>query len=152
MSAKRHLARFPFAVLALVVAFAATFAACGGSDDANTATATARPAAATLLSPKAYRDALAANPGAFVVNVHTPYEGEIAGTSAFVPFDRVTELAATLPADKSAPLYIYCRSGRMSADAMPALQALGYTKVIDLKGGMNAWRDAGLEIVTKPGS
>ena len=38
----------------------------------------------------------------------------------------------------------------MSAEALPALQALGYTNVVDLKGGMNAWRDAGLEIVQKP--
>lgn len=133
--------------LMLVLALAATFVACGGSGGNSPATA----AGVTLLSPAAYRDALAADPAAFVVNVHTPYEGELARTSAFVAFDRVNELAATLPADKSAPLYIYCRSGRMTEEATPALQALGYTNIIDLKGGMNAWREAGLEIVTKPG-
>ena len=150
MTANRHLSRASVAGLGLLAALAAILAACGGSG--GSATATAKPSGVTILSPVAYRDALAAGPNAFVVNVHTPYEGELPGTSAFVAFDRINEGAADLPADKSAPLYIYCRSGRMSAEATPALQALGYTNIIDLKGGMNAWRDAGLEILEKPAS
>ena len=148
MIGSRHLTRASVAGLGVLFALASIFAACGGSNGG--ATATALPSGFTLLSPTAYRDALAADAGAFVVNVHTPYEGEIARTSAFLAFDRIREGAVDLPADKSAPLYIYCRSGRMSAEALPALQALGYTNVVDLKGGMNAWRDAGLEIVQKP--
>ena len=82
------------------------------------------------------------------MNVHVPYEGEIEGTDAFVPFDQISENAAKFPEDKDAPLYIYCRSGRMSAEATPALQELGYTNIIDLDGGMNAWRGAGLPILS----
>ena len=148
MIANRRIRRASVTSLGLLVALAAILAACGGSGGG--ATATAKPSGVKILSPMAYRDALAAAPGAFVVNVHTPYEGEIPSTSAFVAFDRVKERGADLPADKSAPLYIYCRTGRMSAEATPAPQALGYTNIIDLQGGMNAWRDASLEILEKP--
>lgn len=150
MIANRGSCRTSVTSFGLLVALAAVLAACGGAGGG--VTATAKPSGVTILSPMAYRDALAADLGAFVVNVHTPYQGEIPSTSAFVPFDRVKEGAAGLPADKSAPLYIYCRSGRMSAESTPALQALGYTNIIDLQGGMNAWRDAGLEIIEKPAS
>ena len=81
--------------------------------------------------------------------MHVPYEGEIAGTDAFIPFDDIAGHADALPDDKDAPLYIYCMSGRMSAEATPDLQELGYTNVIDLEGGMEAWQAAGLGIVQR---
>lgn len=108
----------------------------------------------TLLAPADFRSSIAGS-DVFVVNVHTPYEGEIAGTDAFIPFDEIADRADQLPDDKSAPLYIYCRSGRMSAEATPALQRLGYTNIIDLDGGMRAWEEAGLPLLnrqaTRPG-
>ncbi len=122
----------------------------GNSDKSSSSTPATTAGAGTvrLLDPADYKAAIA-NPGAFVVNVHIPYEREIAGTDAFVPYDGIAEHASELPADKSAPLYIYCRSGRMSALATPALQRLGYTNVVDLKGGMQAWVDAGLPLVDR---
>ena len=102
----------------------------------------------TLLAPTDYQSATSRS-DAFVVNVHVPYEGEIDGTDAFIPFDSIEEHAAELPTDKTAPLYIYCRSGRMSAAATPALQRLGYVNIIDLKGGMQAWEAAGLVLVRR---
>ncbi len=135
-------ARLGAMLAALLVALAGAACSSGGDDDAPGAKV-------TLLEPAEYQAALAAETDPFVVNLHIPYEGEIDGTDVFVPFDDVEAHAAELPADKSAPLYIYCRSGRMSAEATPALQALGYANIIDLKGGMNAWREAGLEILDK---
>ncbi len=105
-----------------------------------------RAGSVTLLAPAEFESAITTS-GVFVVNVHIPYEGEIEGTDAFIPFDEIQEHAAELPADKSAPLYIYCRSGRMSAEATPDLQRLGYTNIIDLGGGMRAWEEAGLPLV-----
>lgn len=43
--------------------------------------------------------------------------------------------------DKSAPLYIYCRSGKRSAKAAAQLTAIGFTKIIDLEGGYEAWKE-----------
>lgn len=135
---------------AMLVA-AAVVAGCGsgsGEKGGSTPATTAPAGTVTLLDPAAYKAAIAAT-DAFVVNVHIPYEREIEGTDAFVPYDAVAKHASELPADKSAPLYIYCRSGRMAELAAPDLRRLGYTNIIDLKGGMQAWVDAGLPLIDR---
>lgn len=82
-----------------------------------------------------------------LVNVHIPYEGEIEGTDLFVPFDQVEASLGKLPADKSARLVLYCRTGGMSAIAARALVKLGYTDVWTLDGGMIAWKQAGYPLI-----
>jgi len=82
----------------------------------------------------------------FVLNVHVPFEGSIDGTEAFVRFDRLAERAEQLPGDRSTTVAVYCKSGRMSRIAASTLAELGYQDVIELDGGMDAWRDAGLPI------
>lgn len=79
---------------------------------------------------------------AFVVNVHVPDEGSIAGTDAAIPNDRIVG-DARLPEDKSSPILVYCKTGRMSADAATSLMNAGYTDVVYLEGGMDAWVAAG---------
>ena len=83
-----------------------------------------------------------------MVNVHIPFEGNIDPTDLSIPYDQITEPAnlAKLPADKAAPIVLYCRSGRMSAIAAEALVKLGYTNLSNLKGGMVAWEQAGYPI------
>ena len=136
-------------LLAALFVAAVVVAGCGsssGDKGGSLAATTATSGTVRLLEPADYK-ATIAGPGVFVVNVHIPYEREIEGTDAFVPYDQIAKHAGELPADKSAPLYIYCRSGRMSALATPDLQRLGYTNLIDLQGGMQAWTDAGLPLV-----
>ena len=86
-----------------------------------------------------------------LINVHVPYAGEIEGTDLFIPFDQVIERAAELPADKSARVVVYCRSGRMSAVAARALIDLGYRDVWNLDRGMKAWQRAGYPLAQKGG-
>jgi rhodanese-related sulfurtransferase len=134
--------------LKLTAAFilgAATMAGCASGDDATgDGLSSSTPVGiVTLLAPADFQSSIAGN-DVFVVNVHIPYEGEIDGTDALIPFDEIEDHATELPADKSAPLYIYCRSGRMSAEATPDLQRLGYINIIDLAGGMQAWETVGL--------
>lgn len=90
--------------------------------------------------------ALKSADGITLINVHVPYEGEIAGTEAFVPFDQLERRRGPLPQNKTAPVAVYCMSGRMSELASRTLLKLGYTQVIELRGGMIAWRQAGLPL------
>ena len=78
-----------------------------------------------------------------LVNVHIPYEGEITGTDLALPFNEVEANLARLPADKSARVVLYCRSGNMSVTAARTLVRLGFTDVWNLDGGMIAWQEAG---------
>jgi rhodanese-related sulfurtransferase len=70
-------------------------------------------------------------------------------TDAFIPFDQITLHLDQLPTDKSAPVVLYCRSGRMSAIAARDLVNAGYTNVWDLAGGMLAWEKVGYEVIHK---
>jgi rhodanese-related sulfurtransferase len=84
------------------------------------------------------------------INTHIPYEGEIAQTDQFIPFEesgpqRVNEY----PVDKAAKIVLYCRSGRMSTLVAEELVKAGYSNVWNLDGGMIAWEQAGFEVIKK---
>ena len=114
----------------------------GGSDGSGLAEKGTRAySPARLLPPESFAAAVS-RPGATVINVHVPYEGEIPGTDAFLPFDRIARRRADLP-PRSSRLVIYCRTGRMSVTAARTLWNLGYRDIVDLRGGMVAWKASG---------
>jgi rhodanese-related sulfurtransferase len=84
-----------------------------------------------------------------LVNVKTPYIGEIDGTDLYIPYDQLAARASQLPADKSSKILVYCRSGVESAQAAQTLLNLGYTNVWNLDGGMNAWQSSGRTLVNR---
>ncbi|MDD2791565.1 MAG: rhodanese-like domain-containing protein [Sediminibacterium sp.] len=42
---------------------------------------------------------------------------------------------------KEEPVYVYCRSGNRSGQACLILETLGFKNVINIAGGMLAWRE-----------
>jgi rhodanese-related sulfurtransferase len=84
--------------------------------------------------------------GALVLDVREPYEfdeGHVAGT-VLVPLATVAARAGEF--DKSAPVYVFCRSGNRSLVAAQTLADAGYGDVRNVDGGMIAWASARLPI------
>jgi len=90
--------------------------------------------------------AMLANKDFTFINVHIPFEGNIAQTDLSIAYDQIDQNLDKLSSDKNAKIVLYCRSGRMSALAAKTLVGLGYTNIWNLSGGMVAWEQAGLEI------
>jgi rhodanese-related sulfurtransferase len=67
-------------------------------------------------------------------------------TAINIPLEDLMPNLAQLP-DKDAKIVIYCKSGHRGGVAVQALRQLGYTNVINLGGGMNAWVAAELPTV-----
>ena len=82
-----------------------------------------------------------------LLNVKTPYMGEIAGTDLYIPYNQLAARSVELPRDKSAKITVYCRSGNESAIAAQTLLDLGYTNIDNLDGGMTAWTASGRQLV-----
>jgi rhodanese-related sulfurtransferase len=92
-------------------------------------------------------DAMMAAGDIALLNVKTPYIGEIAGTDLYIPYDQLVARADELPADKDAQLVVYCRTGNQSGIAAQILLDLGYTDVVNVDGGMEAWTASGRDLV-----
>jgi molybdopterin/thiamine biosynthesis adenylyltransferase/rhodanese-related sulfurtransferase len=86
--------------------------------------------------------------GATVIDVREQHEwdaGHIAD-ALFIPLGRLQqEIAAAVP-DKDTELILQCRSGARSANGTALLQALGYTDVVNLAGGLLQWQADGLPV------
>ena len=78
-------------------------------------------------------------PGAVLLDVRTPQEyreGHIPG-SRNIPLQSISRAESVIK-DKQTPLFVYCYSGSRSAQAVRALQRMGYANVKNL-GGIAAY-------------
>ena len=63
-----------------------------------------------------------------------------------LPIARIDEGAGELAKKKERPLIVYCDGSERSAKAAAALKRQGFTRVANLSGGLDAWRQAGLPV------
>jgi len=47
--------------------------------------------------------------------------------------------------DKNEPVYLYCRSGKRSANAAQILKDMGFKEIYDMEGGFVNWESQGLQ-------
>lgn len=101
-----------------------------------------------LIPPEKLRERLDAGVPTFLLDVRTPKEWDesrIAG-AVHVQLTALTDYMDALPADKDAPIVIYCKMGYRGGLALSALRILGYTNVLNLSGGILAWQAAGFPV------
>ena len=85
---------------------------------------------------------------ALVVDVRDPGEygaGHILGAKN-VPLARIDEGAAELAKRKERPLVVYDDRGERASKAVGALKQQGFSRVVNLSGGIGAWQQAGLPV------
>lgn len=87
-----------------------------------------------------------------LIDVRTPEEyaeGHLPGaTLVNVRAEDFAARIAALPKDRAYALY--CRSGGRSGQARERMARAGFTRVVDLSGGIHAWRADGREVTTAP--
>lgn len=129
------------AVIAAVVALGAFWlvGTPGGADTHS---------AVTDVGPEAFMAALRADPQAVLVDVRTPQEfaaGHLPG-AVNVELDRLEAMAPTTLPDRNAHLLVYCHSGNRSSFAVQILERMGYTRLVNLVGGIAAWSSGGYPV------
>lgn len=89
--------------------------------------------------------------GFVLIDVRSPEEhagGYIPGTDFNIDFREIKARHRELGADYGDHIVVYCQSGRRSNIAAEALADLGYTRVYNVSGSMNAWMEAGYPVAS----
>ena len=80
-----------------------------------------------------------------VIDVRTPKEyksGHLDGAVNMHVYDNnFVERLDSL--DKNKTVYVYCKAGGRSAEAVESMKTKGFTHIVELDGGMDAWSEAG---------
>ena len=79
----------------------------------------------------------------FLADTDTAYVGEIGGTDAFLNSATISQELDKFPADKNYKIVVYCESGIKSKAVAETLVQAGYTRVMELDGGITAWKAQG---------
>jgi rhodanese-related sulfurtransferase len=93
------------------------------------------------------------NQGALVLDVRSQAEfdsGHIR-EARHLPQDQVGSAAETLKKYRDKVIVAYCESGMRSGAAARVLRTQGFAKVVNLRGGLQAWRGENLPVVKSGG-
>lgn len=111
-------------------------------------TASAQQKKAELVPPAKFAQKMTAEKGQ-VIDVRTPKEykaGHIKNAVNMHVYDKDFEQRLD-KLDKNKPVYVYCKAGGRSAEAVEIMQKKGFKKITELDGGMDAWTEAGSPVV-----
>jgi rhodanese-related sulfurtransferase len=128
-------------LLPLLVVLGLVAAGCGADTEATDFTRVAAPDFAAAID---------ADPAGVVVDLRTSEEiavGFIDGASQLDFYDPAFETVLD-GLDRDAHYLVYCNSGNRSAETLRLMKDLGFTRVTELDGGIQAWNAAGLPTVT----
>ena len=122
-----------------------SFIACGQKENVKSNGTNADQASISLISPA---DLNNVNKDILLIDVRTPQEfasGHLENAVNMNYFD--SDFDAQLKTlDKNKAVYLYCKSGRRSANAAEKLEDMGFVKIYDLDGGILNWQAKGLTL------
>ncbi len=104
-----------------------------------------------VVSPAEFQTKLSEDSDAYLLDVRKPDEfnaGHLTGAHLLNWLDESSFMEGAEKLDKSKTIYVYCRSGRRSNEAANYLAKQGY-RVVDMAGGILAWSENGLPIVSE---
>ena len=106
-----------------------------------------QPQGVQLVSAQAFSEALKTTPNATIIDVRTPEEYQMGHLQDAVNFNVLAPefQSQVSKLDKTQPVFVYCKVGGRSADAVAKMKGLGFTTIYDMKGGYMAWASAGME-------
>lgn len=87
--------------------------------------------------------------GFVLVDVRSPEEhaaGVIPGTDVNIDFREIKTRHREIGAQPNEHVVVYCQSGHRSNIAAETLADLGYRRVYNVQGSMNAWMEAGYPV------
>jgi rhodanese-related sulfurtransferase len=119
----------------------------GDSGQASQAGESTQAALPRAMGPEEAKAFLAEHPEALLLDVRNPpeWESELKAieSAMLLPLPELSDRLAELEAWKGRPIVTVCRSGARSERARQILAEAGFVMVINLDGGMLAWKRAG---------
>lgn len=107
--------------------------------------------ASTLCTAEQFEAEMNKAENKIILDVRTPEEyagGFITDARLYNIYD--SDFSARIEKlDRETPVFVYCKAGGRSADAVGQLVSLGFKSVYDLKGGIMAWENSGRKIVNE---
>ncbi|HEY0982896.1 rhodanese-like domain-containing protein [Schlesneria sp.] len=101
------------------------------------------------IAPQKLSDLIDSGAAVELIDVRTPVEyREVHVSSARnAPLDQLNAAQFAAGHSDTAPLYVICRSGSRGKQACEKFLAAGYTNVMNVDGGTQAWEQAGLPVI-----
>lgn len=102
------------------------------------------------ITPQQLHDIVQSGQNVELIDVRTPleYREVHVGFARNVPLDQLDAAKIAGGRDPSGqPLYVICRSGSRGKQACEKIVGAGYTNVVNVEGGTQAWDQSGLPVV-----
>lgn len=91
------------------------------------------------LTPQELKEKLDSNADVLLIDIREDWERELYNIGGIhIPMGEIPARLADIPKDKE--VVLYCEKGIRSTIAIQRLETLGFQNLINLSGGMKAWK------------
>lgn len=100
-------------------------------------------------STRTLKEAIEQGQDAIIIDVRTPpeYRSSHITSAKNLPLGDLSEASLEGIASKDDTVYLICQAGGRSVKALHLLNSFGYSNVVNVDGGMNAWSNSGYPVL-----